>query len=153
MTEFRSTTSTDVPLLEQMYQEEIENHPERARKFAEDLVFKYKTIIAFKDNELCGTVSWEPRGGLDDGVVEIIGLGVKEHFKRQGIATNLVNLMIEEASKLYSKQGYNLRVILLFMEKGNEIARKFYSANRFKETSVIPSLYPHGDASIWTRHL
>jgi ribosomal protein S18 acetylase RimI-like enzyme len=153
MTEFRFTTSDDVLIFEQMYQEEIENHPERARKFAEDLVLKYKTILAFKDNELCGTVSWDPRSGLDDGVVEMIGLGVKEHFKRQGIATNLVNLMIEKASKFYSEQGYNLRVILLFMERGNEIARKFYSANRFKETSVIPSLYPHGDASIWTRHL
>jgi ribosomal protein S18 acetylase RimI-like enzyme len=153
MTDFRSATSADIPLLESLYRTEIEDHAERGRKFAEDLCLRYKTILALEDNEVCGTATWEPRGGLDDGVVEMIGLGVNEDSRRRGIATKLVNTMIDRASKFYSENGYNLRVILLFMEKGNETARKFYSANRFKETSLIPSLYPHDDASIWTRYL
>ena len=153
MTDFKSATSADIPLLEKMYRTEVENHAERARTFAEDLCFRYKTILALEDNELCGTATWEPRGGFDDGVIEMIGLGVNEDYRRKGIATKLVNIMIDEASKFYSEQGYNLRVILLFMEKGNETARKFYSANRFKEVANLPSLYPSDDASIWTRHL
>lgn len=153
MIDFKSATSADIPLLETMYRKEIEDHAERAHRFAEDLVIRYKTILAMKDKDVCGTVTWEPRGGLDDGVVEMIGLGVNEGFKRQGIASKLVDIMIQESSEFYTNEGYTLRVILLFMERQNETARKFYAANRFKETATIPSLYPSDDASIWTRHL
>ena len=95
---------------------------------------------------LCG-------GGLDDGVAEIIGLGVNEGFKRQGIATSLVDAAIEDMAQFFSGKGYSLRVIMLLMERTNETARNFYSVNKFKEVAVVPSLYPHDDASIWTRHL
>jgi ribosomal protein S18 acetylase RimI-like enzyme len=153
MINIRTATSTDIPLLESMYRMEIEDHPERAQRFAEELVLRYKTLLAISDNAVCGTISWEPRGGLDDGVAELVGLGVNEGFKRQGIASKLVELMIEEASQFFSSLGYSVRVILLFMEKTNETARKFYLANRFKEVANIPFLYPQDDASIWTRHL
>ena len=153
MIDIKSATPEDIPLIEKMYRKEIEDHVERAQTFAQDLVFRYKTLLAIKDNTVCGTVSWEPRGGFDDGVVEMIGLGVNEGFKRQGVATKLVDEMIEAALQFFSSKGYSLRVILLFMERENETARKFYSANRFKEVAAIPSLYPSDDASIWTRHL
>ena len=153
MIDIRAATPSDISLLEKMYRNEIEDHAERAQSFAEDLVLRYKTLLAMKDDTVCGTVTWEPRGGLDDGVVEMIGLGVTEGFKRQGIATRLVDAMIEKATQFFSTKDYSLRVILLFMERANETARKFYSTNKFKEVSMIPSLYPQDDASIWTRHL
>jgi ribosomal protein S18 acetylase RimI-like enzyme len=153
MIDIRTAASTDIPLLENMYRKEIEDHAERAQRFAEDLVLRYKTLLAIQDNAVCGTVTWESRGGLDDGVAEMIGLGVNEGFKRQGIASKLVDAMVGEISQYFSSRGYSLRVILLFMEKTNETARKFYSASRFKEVATIPSLYPQDDASIWTRHL
>ena len=153
MIDIRSTTSADIPLLENMYRKEIEDHPERAKKFAEDLVLRYKTLLAIKDDAVCGTVTWESRGGLDDGVAEIIGLGVNEGFKRQGTATSLVDAAIEDMAQFFSGKGNSLRVIMLFMERTNETARNFYSVNKFKEVAVVPSLYPHDDASIWTRHL
>ena len=153
MIDIRAATPSDISLLEKMYRNEIEDHAERAQSFAEDLVLRYKTLLAMKDDTVCGTVTWEPRGGLDDGVVEMIGLGVTEDFKRQGIASKLVDAMIEEVTQFFSAKDYTLRVVLLFMEKTNETARIFYSANRFKEVCTIPSLYPQDDASIWTRHL
>ena len=153
MTDIRAATSSDIPLLEKMYRNEIEDHAGRAQQFAEDLVLRYKTLLAIKDDSVCGTVTWESRGGLDDGVVELVGLGVNEGFRRKGIASRLVDAMIEEAAHFFSTKDYSLRVIILFMERTNETARKFYSANRFKEVTTIPSLYPQDDASIWTRHL
>ncbi len=153
MIDIRTATSADIPLLENMYRKEIEDHAERAQRFAEDLVLRYKTLVAIKDSAVCGTVTWEPRGGLDDGVAELIGLGVNEGFKRQGIASKLVDAMIREASQFFVSNTYSLRVVILFMEKTNETARNFYSAIRFKEVATIPSLYPQDDASIWTRHL
>lgn len=153
MFEIKQTTSADKILLENMYLEEVEDHDERARKFAEDLIDRYKTMIALQDNQLCGTLTWDTRGGYDDGVVEIIGLGVNEKFKRQGIAKKLVKYFIEETSKFYSEKGYSLRVILLFMEGTNDVARKFYSNLGFTEATKIPKLYPHDDGVIWTKHL
>lgn len=153
MIDIRPATSEDILLLEDLYRKEIEDHPSRAQKFAKDLVLRYNTILAIKDGMICGTGSWEPRGGLDDGVIEIIGLGVNEGFKRQGIGTQLIDTMIEDAAQFYKNSGHSLRVVILFMERSNEIARKFYKANRFKEVANIPSLYPNDDASIWTRHL
>jgi RimJ/RimL family protein N-acetyltransferase len=61
--------------------------------------------------------------------------------------------MIEVASSYFSQREYNLRVIILFMESRNEVARRFYSALGFREDASIESLYPADDGSIWTRHL
>jgi len=152
MIAIRNATSKDIPLLERMYLQEIENHSERAQRFATELVHRYNTLLAITDEAVCGTISWEPRGGLDDGVVEIAALGVSEGFRRHGVATRLVDAADQDASQFFASKGYTVRVILLFMERTNETARKFYSANRFKEVATIPSLYPNDDASIWTRH-
>jgi len=153
MISIRTATSSDIVLLENLYREEIEDNKRRAEKFAHDLVLRYKTLLAVKDNQVRGTITWEPRGGLDDGVAELVGLGVNEKYRRQGIATRLVNTMVEKSTNFYTNEGYSLRAIILFMERSNETARKFYSANKFKEVAVVPSLYPHDDASIWLRHL
>ncbi|MHA1136880.1 MAG: GNAT family N-acetyltransferase [Candidatus Thorarchaeota archaeon] len=153
MFDIKTATDADRALLENMYLEEIESHTERAEMFADDLVDRFKTMLALQDGQLCGTLSWDTRGGYDDGVVEIIGLGVKEKFQRQGVAKKLVDDFIQVASSFYSEKGYSLRVILLFMEGANEVARKFYSNMGFKEDALIPKLYPHDDGVIWTKHI
>ena len=153
MLEIRNATQEDVPLLKQMYLNEVEEHEERAQTFADQLVKQYRTMLAIKDNNLCGTVSWDIRGGLDDGVVELVSIGVNSEYQRQNVATSLVESMTREATQYYSEKGYSLRVIMLFMEKKNEIARKFYTSMGFKEAAVITGLYPHDDGSIWTLHL
>jgi len=153
MFEIRQATSGDRDLLENMYLEEVEPHAERARKFAEEFIDRFKTMLALQDSQLCGTLAWDTKGGDDDGVVEIIGLGVNEKYKRQGIAKKLVDYFIQETSKFYSEKGYSLRVILLFMEGSNEVARKFYSSLGFDEVARLPKLYPQDDGVIWTKHL
>jgi ribosomal protein S18 acetylase RimI-like enzyme len=153
MFEIKEASNEDKALLENMYLEEVEDHIDRAKAFAEDLINHFKTMLALEDGKLCGTLTWDTRGGYDDGVVELIGLGVKKKFQRQGVARRLVNYFIEKASKFYSIRGYSLRVIILFMEDQNEIARKFYSNLGFTEDARIPKLYPHDDGIIWTRHL
>jgi GNAT superfamily N-acetyltransferase len=153
MFEIKEASSEDKALLENMFLEEVEDHAERAKTFAEDLINHFKTMLALGDGELFGTLTWDTRGGYDDGVVELIGLGVNKKFQRQGVARRLVNYFIQEASKFYSNRGYTLRVIILFMEGENEVARKFYSNLGFTEAARIPKLYPHDDGVIWTKHI
>lgn len=153
MLEIRNATQEDLPLLKEMYLREVEEHDERAQTFADQLIKHFKTMLAIKEGNLCGTVTWDVRGGLDDGVVEMVGIGVNAAYKRRKVATSLVESMIGEAREFFSEKGYDLRVIMLFMEKQNEVARKFYAALGFKEAATITALYPHDDGSIWTRHL
>lgn len=153
MFEIKGASSEDKDLLENMFLKEVEGHSERAETFAEDLINHFNTLLAFEDGELCGTLTWDTRGGYDDGVVELIGLGVNKKFQRQGVARKLVNYFIQEASNFYSNRGYMLRVVLIFMEGENEVARKFYSNLGFTEDARIPRLYPHEDGVIWTKHI
>ncbi|MFX1482299.1 MAG: GNAT family N-acetyltransferase [Promethearchaeota archaeon] len=152
MLEIRKATPDDHSLLIQMYLSEIEKSDERARTFADILISRYETLLAFKNRILSGTVSWELRGGIDDGVVELTAIGVNAQFRRQNIARRLVESMIKEASMFFSGKGHRLRVVFLFMEKSNEVARKFYSSLKFEETAAIPELYPNDDGVIWIRH-
>lgn len=149
----RNTTEKDMDLLVKMCLDEIENHQQRAQQFAKDLIYRFKTIICVCDKNILGTITWDTRGGLDDGVIELVGLGTSSNFKRQGIARELVLSLENEARKYFSKAGYKLRVIYLFMEKSNNIAGLFYNHMGFRKVSEIPSLYPNGDAVIWVKHL
>ncbi len=153
MLEIRVATDADFNLLTNMYLEEVENHTERAKTFAKDLIHHFRTLLAFQDGKLAGSITWDIRGGYDDGVIELISIGVNKSFQRQGIAQQLVQTLIDEATGVYEGQGYTLRVIILFMEKENEIARKFYWKQGFSEVATLPGLYPHDDGVIWIRHL
>ena len=153
MPEIRKAIQTDRNLLEKMYLEDIENHQERAKAFADDLILKFKTILGFVDSELAGSLSWDTRGGLDDGVVEITGLGVNLAFRRKGVASALMKALIKDAASFYEENGYNLRVLYLFMEHGNDDGRSFYKSLGFEEVAKLPSFYPRDNGVIWLRYL
>ena len=149
----RNATEKEMDLLVKMYLDDVENHQQRAQQFAKDLIYRFKTIICVSDKNILGTITWDTRGGLDDGVIELVGLGTSSNFKRQGIARELVLSLINEAKKYFSNAGYKLRVIYLFMEKSNNIGELFYNHMGFRMVSEIPSLYPNEDAVIWVKHL
>jgi len=148
----RKATSSDKKLLVRLFISEVEDNRTLAEAFAADLL-RFQTILSLDDGNVIGTVSWDARGGLDDGVAELIGLGVNPDYRRKGVARELVQTLIHDVSKYYSEQDYKLRVIYLFMEKGNEVGRAFYESVGFKEVADVPNLYPHDDAAIWTLHL
>ena len=149
----RNATEKDMDIVVKMYLDEVEDHQQRAQQFAKDLIYRFKTIICVFDKKILGTITWDTRGGLDDGVIELVGLGTSSDFQRQGIARELVLSLINEAKNYFSKAGYKLRVIYLFMEKPNSIGTLFYNHMSFRKVSEIPSFYPNDDAVIWVKHL
>jgi ribosomal protein S18 acetylase RimI-like enzyme len=152
MRNVRKATSSDREILVKLFISEVEDNKDLAEAFATDLL-RFQTILSLDDGKIVGTVSWDVRGGLDDGVVELIGLGVNPDYRRKGVARELVQTLIHDASKHYSEHDHKLRVIYLFMEKSNEGGRAFYESIGFKEVADVPDLYPHDDATIWTIHL
>ncbi|TFG27011.1 GNAT family N-acetyltransferase [Candidatus Thorarchaeota archaeon] len=153
MLEIRATSDRDLDLIKNLYLREVEEHNEHAAEFAEDLICRFKTLLALQNNELVGLLSWDTRGGYEDGVIELVTIGVNESSKRQGIATKLVESLIDNASEFYTNKGHKLRVIILFMERQNDVAREFYTKLGFSEEAVLRQLYPHDDGVVWTRHL
>ena len=153
MPEIRKAVQADRNSLEKMYLKDIENHQERAKAFANDLILKFKTILAFVDSNLAGSLSWDTRGGLNDGIVEIAGLGVNPVFRRKGVASALMEALIKDAAGFYEENGYRLRVLYLFMEHGNDDGRSFYRSLGFEKVTKLPSFYPQDDGVIWLRHL
>jgi ribosomal protein S18 acetylase RimI-like enzyme len=148
----RNATEKDMDILVKMYLDEVEDHQQRAQQFAKDLINRFKTIICICDKKILGSITWDTRGGLDDGVIELVGLGTSSDFKRQGIARELVLSLESEARKYFSKAGYKLRVIYLFMEKSNNIGELFYKHIDFRKVSEIPSFYPNDDGVIWIKY-
>jgi ribosomal protein S18 acetylase RimI-like enzyme len=148
----RYASEEDFEILKNMYLMEVENHHPHAEQFAKDLMYKLNTLLCITDQKVIGTVSWDRRGGLTDGVVELIGLGVNSSFRRQGIAKLLIISLIDEAKKYFSAEGYKLRVIYFFMGRENKVGRLFYKNVGFREVSTIPEFYPDDDAIIWIKY-
>lgn len=148
----RRATHKDSSFLVEMFRTEIVDDPQMALQFAEDTLSTGITLMAIEDKRLCGTLSWTRRWGFEDGVVELTGLGVNETYRQQGIASALMDQLILDARKLFEDEGEHLRVIMIFMERKNEIARKFYGKHGFSEVGIIPALYPHDDGVLWSRH-
>ena len=134
----RNATEKDMDILVKMYLDEVENHKQRAQQFAKDLIYRFKTLICVCDKNIIGTITWDTRGGLDDGVIEIVGLGTSSNFKRQGIARELVIMLINEANKYFSKAGYKLRVIYLFMEKATILENYSITIWTFAKFQTFP---------------
>ena len=151
MTRFRKAISDDYNLLINLYLSEIEPSDENAKGFASNLLDKMRTILAFSDEEICGTISWDVRGGLDDGIAEIISLGVNATYQRRGIARSLLDEVVSDANQVFAAVDGKLRVLYLFMESNNEVARMFYNNLGFHEVTSIQSFYPHADGSIFIR--
>ncbi len=148
MHSFKIATEEDRDILVEMYYHEIEENQVQAQQFADDLIQRYNTILNISDSEICGTLSWEIRGGLDDGVIELVAMGVTEKYRRKGVGSGLVIQMLEMARLVFSESGSMLRIVYLFMENQNETARQFYESLGFDEEIRLSAFYPHDDAAI-----
>ena len=148
----RNATEKDMDIIVKMYLEEVENNQQRAQNFAKDLIYRFKTNICLSEKNVLGTISWDTRGGLEDGIIELVALGTLSEFQRQGVMRDLVLSIENEARKYFSKAGHKLRVIYLFMEKSNNIGELFYNHMGFRKVSEIPSFLPKDDAVMWIKY-
>ena len=76
---------------------------------------------------------------LVDGVLDIMNLFVNEEYRRKGIATELMNKMIQEEN--YSR-------IMLEVNENNDSAIRLYNKLGFKEISLRDRYYGEDTAII-----
>ncbi len=153
MIQFRNATEEDFQLLANVYREDISPSIEHAEQFANDLLNKMKTILAFSGEHLLGSLSWDVRGGVEDGVTEITGRGIRPVLRRKGIATKLITSSMHEMTSFFQERSSRLRVIYLFMESNNIPARNLYKSMDFEEVIEINNFYPENNATIWIKRM
>jgi ribosomal-protein-alanine N-acetyltransferase len=83
---------------------------------------KYQFTVAVSDDGVAGFLVWRH---LAEGECEVLNLAVAPQFRRQGIARELLNPLL------------NLRDTDIFLEvrESNEAARTFYKSMGFQEVS------------------
>ena len=74
-----------------------------------------------------------------------------EEHRRRGIGRALLEAMRESTTERFAAGGQRFRFPHLFMERGNQMARRFRRRMGFREACTILSIYPHGDACVWTQ--
>ena len=78
MFEIREAIETDRASLVQMYLHNVEKDEKRAGAFADALLNRMNTIICVQESHVIGSLSWDIRGGVEDGVIELVSMGVTE---------------------------------------------------------------------------
>jgi len=147
----REAITSDRASLVQIYLQDVEKDEKRAGAFADDLLNRMNTLVCVQEDRVIGSLSWDTRGGVEDGVIELASMGVTEEQRRRGIGRALVEAMRKLATERFAAEGQRFRFVYLFMEKGNQTARRFYRSMGFREACTIPSMYPHDDACVWTQ--
>ncbi len=94
---------------------------------------KALTLLAFSDNKLIGnaTIEMKDRVLAHEGV---FGISIAKEFRREGIGTLLMELVIDEAARNIDQ----LRIITLGVFANNPKAMEMYKKFGFSETGRIP---------------
>lgn len=95
---------------------------------------EYAVLIAIKEQQIISYLI------IHDSfdIFEIMKIGVKEEFRNQKIAENLMQEFLKKAEK----------DIHLEVRETNTVAQNFYKKNRFKEIGKRKNYYSNGETAI-----
>jgi len=128
----RKASKSDIPAILEI-ERSLFSDPWDERLFEEALASGNKAIIVSEESGIVnGYAVFEHI--LDEG--HITDLAVAKDQQRQGIASALVDSVLEEADKLGSSK------IFLEVRENNEAARKLYSKLGFREMGRRKAYYP-----------
>ena len=137
MITYREMIALDIPVLVGMEKESYPESPWSAAQFREELAGiprSRKYVVAIDENEIVGY------GGiaLAGDVADIHTLTVTPKFRRQGIATELLQQLEEWASA----QG--ITTFMLEMREGNSEAQPLYEKHGYEVISKRDNYYSRG---------
>jgi len=101
-------------------------------------------IVAEKDGKIVGLTTWTTRGLPQHELVELDRIAVLKEARHNGIATQLLEKLKEEAGKEFKKDGKTLRKIFLWSHDDNNGAHEFYKKLGFKQEAEAENHYYKG---------
>ena len=107
------------------------------------------TIVAKDKNRIVGMLQWHVKEDPDDGLAEFEEVHVMENYRRQGIASKMIQLAIKQVKQYFKKMGFKPRKIFLFVGKENKPGRALYQKNGFKYTANAGNLFHDNEIELF----
>lgn len=127
---------------------ELFNVHERYKSYENVKMYEDSGFIALNDED--EVIGYSMFGIVHKDIPEftIVSIGIKEEYRRQGIAKDLISEIRNYFRKVYIlyKELYGLKYeIHLQVRRNNVPARKLYLKEKFKETELLENYYQQPD--------
>ena len=88
------------------------------------------------------------------GIAEITGFGIaEEENRRKGYGSQMLEAAVQDVRAFMQQRGITPRLIYLFTNERNGVARSFYEARGFAYVAGIPGFYENDIACLYVRRL
>ena len=140
----RPLSLIDVKIIRELYESDFPDGWSKTQLLGAFNTNRFVAFGSFFKDELVGVITISL--GYDDADLE--GIVVRNDFRRNKIATSLLEFALEYARKEKKQK------IFLEVRESNISAIEFYSKNGFNEISVRKNYYPNGEnAKIMVKEL
>ena len=107
------------------------------------------TILAKDGNRIIGKVLWYLKEDPYSGVVEFEELYVFEEYRRKGIGYELLRTSIKAVRDHFKNLGIEPRIIFLFVDENNKIARKLYEKFGFEYVANLGHIHSESENDLF----
>ena len=144
--EYRSATSRDAKgvaeVLASSYN--IADLKEAIAVFKSEMKKNHHFIIALERAKVVGIVSWLMHGLPKHQLAELDRIAVLPAYRGKGVAKQLFDSLIKDASAHYKKQKSKLRKLYLLTHEDNIRAHRFYEKLGFSHETTLKDHYYRG---------
>ena len=119
----------------------MSNEQEARNAFISEFNKGFHYIVALKDNEVIGIVTWVIHGLPKHGLFELDRICIMTKARGKGIGKRLVNELIDDANYWYKKRNGKARKLYLLTHEDNKNAHIFYERVGFVQETTLKSHY------------
>jgi ribosomal protein S18 acetylase RimI-like enzyme len=108
--------------------------------------FDYHHVKVVKhERNVVGAIFWNVIEEKHHGLAEIGDLWIDKNFRRRGLGEQLLRTVIEDMKRIFARDGYVLRKVLVTTGEDNESAKKLYEKVGFQKSAVLRDLFSRGE--------
>ena len=114
---------------------------EASEAFISEMKKDFHYIVAMKNDDIIGLVTWLPHGLPKHGLFELDRICILSMARGKGVGRGLINELIKDANKWYKSMGGNIRKLYLLTHEDNVDAHIFYEKVGFDHETTLKDHY------------
>jgi ribosomal protein S18 acetylase RimI-like enzyme len=122
----------------------MKNKDEAIRTFKSESQKGYHYIVAKKNDQIIGLVTWLTHGLLKHGLFELDRICLLKESRGIGLGKTLVDKLIENARIFYKERSEKIRKLYLLTHEENKSAQFFYEKIGFSHEATLKDHYYRG---------
>jgi ribosomal protein S18 acetylase RimI-like enzyme len=136
----------DVERLIEIYSSpDLYNSREEAGWFVASFFDYHHVKVIKQETSLVGAIFWNVVEEKHHGLTEIVDLWIDKNFRRRGLGEQLLLAALEDMKKLFARDNYTLRKVLVTTGEDNEPAKRLYEKAGFQKSAVLRDLFGQGE--------